>query len=350
MVLVNYFLLFIALPIHKTPIRPSSLRTKCRSSRSTRDINSYAPPGASLEELLVRGLLLRNPGRRSLLHRGKLGINGYVLGSQFLGGLETLERLVLIFHTHLRVTLAVQRLGLVLVGDVRDGQRILGGADGVLPVLLLEIHEGGVVVEGEAEGLELGFRLIGLLLEVGVLIQVAQTLLVFVEGDAEIAGLESLVAKLLAVGGDLENARCGDGLFCSIILGEVFVLIAVGIGGLDVSRKGFLARELTAVGNDDISCGLVALGGEVLNLADDGLSAQNFAKYNVLAVEVGGWNRRDEELGAIGACDGPAFVSNGSSRQRSAWESGLPGPAFAIDSKKGRSCLRLKFSSANFAP
>jgi hypothetical protein len=93
--------------------------------------------------------------------------------------------------------------------------------------------------------------------------------LVLVEGGAEVAGLEGLVAKVLAVGCDLQDACGGDGLLGCIVLREVFVLVAVGVGRLDVRLDGLLAGKLTTVGNDDLLSRLVVLGGKVLDFSND---------------------------------------------------------------------------------
>jgi hypothetical protein len=87
-----------------------------------------------------------------------------------------------------------------------------------------------------------------------------------------------------------------------LIFGEIFVSIASGIGCSLVSGLSLVACELAAVCYDDVFGGLVAtLGGEVLDFADDGLAVQDFAENDMFPVEMGGWDRGDEELGAVGA-------------------------------------------------
>ena len=87
-----------------------------------------------------------------------------------------------------------------------------------------------------------------------------------------------------------------------MVFGEIFVWVARGVGSFLVSSFCFVAGKLAAVGYGYVFGGLVtALGGKVLDFADDGFTVQDFAEDDVLAVEVGGWDGSDEELGAIGA-------------------------------------------------
>jgi hypothetical protein len=67
------------------------------------------------------------------------------------------------------------------------------------------------------------------------------------------------------------------------------------------SLFGFVTLELAAVGDSYILLWLVAaLGGEILNLADDRFTSENFTKDDVLPVEVWSWDCSYEELGAVG--------------------------------------------------
>jgi hypothetical protein len=87
-----------------------------------------------------------------------------------------------------------------------------------------------------------------------------------------------------------------------LVFGEVFVRIASGVRSFLVGRLCFVARELAALSYDNVFGGFVAaLGREVLNLAYDGFAVQDFAKDNVLAVEMRGGDRGYEELRTIGA-------------------------------------------------
>jgi len=144
--------------------------------------------------------------------------------------------------------------------------------------------------------------------------------LVLVERDAEVAGLEGLVAVLLAVARDLEHPRGVQGVLVGVlVLGEVLVLVAEGVGGLGLGLKSAVAGELTAVGDDGVLLGLVAaLGGEVLDLADDGLAADDLAEDDVLAVKMGCGDSRDEELRAVGAWKGAKICQTIISSQ--AWQ------------------------------
>lgn len=149
---------------------------------------------------------------------------------------------------------------------------------------------------------KLGLDFVVLALQLRDLIQVPQCLLVLVQGQGGITGLECFVAKLFAVGGDLEDLLSIKLLIR--VFGEVLVCIAESIGGLGVAGKclGCGACELTTIDNDAIACGLVTTRGrKVLDLADDGLSTANMAKDDVLVVKVGSWDGRNKELGAIGA-------------------------------------------------
>ena len=86
-----------------------------------------------------------------------------------------------------------------------------------------------------------------------------------------------------------------------MVFGEVFIGVASRVRDPLGSLFGFVAGELTAVGDDYIFLGLVTtLSGEILDLADDGFAGENFAEDDVLPIEVRGWDRGDKELGAIG--------------------------------------------------
>lgn len=70
-----------------------------------------------------------------------------------------------------------------------------------------------------------------------------------------------------------------------MVFGEVFVRVASGVGQLLGGSLGFVARQLTAVGDRYFFIGLVAgLGGQVLNFADKRFAVEDFAEDNVLAV------------------------------------------------------------------
>lgn len=124
----------------------------------------------------------------------------------------------------------------------------------------------------------------GLVLQIGVLVEVADALAVLLQGDGDVAGLEGLVAEILAVGRDLEAFLCRVGGRW-LVFGEVFVFVAVGVGGAGRGVEGDCVWvELAAVGDYDVFFGLVGLGGEVLDQADDGLAGEDLAEDDVLVV------------------------------------------------------------------
>jgi hypothetical protein len=176
-------------------------------------------------------------------------------------------------------------------------------AHGVIPGLKLDIQERRVAVQDEAQRIQLRLRFGGLGLRAWlldwILVQIPQSLLVFVQPRAVIARLKGRVAEGLAFGGDLQyQIRVGRG---GAILGEVFVRVTEVIRGFCVGGEGSVASKLAAVDDDGGFAGLVsAFGLEVLDLADDGLAVEDFAEDDVLVVEVGGGYRGDEELGAVG--------------------------------------------------
>lgn len=260
-------------------------------------------PEALSKELLVLRLLLGDAGGGRLLDGLELAADGGVGGRELLGVLERLDGALLVLELDEGLALAEVGLGLVGVGDAPDGQGVGGGALGVLPRLELEVHHGRIVVEHEAELLDLGLGLVALVLGLGLLVDVAQALLVLVERERHVAALEGLVAEALAVRGDLEHLLRVQLLVG--VLGEVLVGVAQGVGRLGVAAQGLggRARQLAAVVDDAVARGLVAArGGHVLDLSDDGLAAADLAKDDVLSVEVGRRDGRYEELGAVGAC------------------------------------------------
>lgn len=259
------------------------------------------------KELLVLRLLLGDAGRGRLLDGLELAADGGVGGGQLLGVLERLDGALLVLELDEGLALAEVGLGLVGVGDAADGQGVGGGALGVLPRLELEVHHGRVVVEHEAQLLELGLdSVVALVLGLGLLVDVAQALLVLVERERHVAALEGLVAEALAFRGDLEHLLRVQLLVG--VLGEVLVGVAEGVGRLGVAAQGLggRARQLAAVVDDAVARRLVAArGGHVLDLSDDGLAAADLAKDDVLSVQVGRRDGRYEELGAVGACETP---------------------------------------------
>lgn len=84
----------------------------------------------------------------------------------------------------------------------------------------------------------------------------------------------------------------------------------------------------------------------------EGLIVGNLAEDDVAAVQPGGHDGGDEELGAVAGLDLLADI------RRIGTQNWAPpgqvtyvlGPALAMDSRPGRVCLIWKFSSANFSP
>lgn len=94
-------------------------------------------------------------------------------------------------------------------------------------------------------------------------------------------------------------------------------------------------------------------GAEGLELLDNlhGALVSNLAEDDVLAIEPRGHNSGDEELGAVAMTEQKKWNVSGDSRETTIRvETYVLGPALAMDSRPGRVCLYLKFSSGNFSP
>lgn len=112
--------------------------------------------------------------------------------------------------------------------------------------------------------------------------------------------LEGFGAVGLQIAGDFYDV--GGGELLAGVFGEVFVLVAGGVCGAGFGVEGFGGVELAAGDDGYFLVGLVAgLDGEVFDFADEGFVGEDFAEDDVFAVEVGGWDGGDEELGAVGA-------------------------------------------------
>lgn len=99
--------------------------------------------------------------------------------------------------------------------------------------------------------------------------------------------------------------------------------------------------------NYDRFAGLVGVVGlHFLDFADYAFPGENLAKYNVLLIQVRCRDSCDEELTTVGSFFPLLAISAKETNQVSR----IPGPALAIDNKKGLSCLFMKFSSSNFVP
>lgn len=75
----------------------------------------------------------------------------------------------------------------------------------------------------------------------------------------------------------------------------------------------------------------------------------DFAEDDVLAVQPGGNNGRDEKLRSVAGWNGS--ISEGfTASKNTKGRTHVLGPAFAIDKRPALVCLLTKFSSANFSP
>ena len=200
----------------------------------------------------------------------------------------------------MRLSAPEQCLRLLRIADTRNLQSSRSISQRVLPRLQLIRQQGRVRVQREAQRVELLLRLRRRVIQTRVLIQVPNALLVLIQPQAQILGLVGLVPESLQVGGDFDDfLRSGSG---SLVFGEVFVGVAGRVGGFRRGGVGFVAGELSAVGYCYVFGWLVAaLGGEVLDLADDGFAVQDLAEDDVFVVQVGGCDGGDEELRAIGS-------------------------------------------------
>lgn len=254
-----------------------------------------------VEKLLIRSLFLGHARSSLGLYGIELVDDEAIRGGELMGFVEILDGGILVLEANIGETAAVQGLGAIGVLDGADGEGGRGGARALGPVLELHVQQGAVVVEREPERLEGWFGGGGLVVQIWVLVEVAQALFVLCDAELEVAGLEGRVAEALAGGGDLEDLGGGQGLLLSgEVVGEVLKGVSGRVGLLEVGCEGFVAGELTAVGNESLLFRLVTgRGAQVFNLADDGFAAQDLAKDYVLVVEMGRGDGRDEELGAV---------------------------------------------------
>lgn len=256
------------------------------------------------EELLGSRLVLGLPVLDSLLDLGDLVDNTSIARSQLLCLVQILQRSILLLQTLVGNSAAVVSLGpisilnLSLIGDL---ERICGPVLSLAVLLELVTKQGRVGVQGESECLHLLAQLLGVIVcGIGELIQIAQTLLVLVETQVEIATLESSVSETLEVGSDLEAERRSK-LLALVVLGEVLVWVArrvrLALGRVLV----VLAGKLAAVHDGHVLDGLVGLGLHILDLANYVLAVDDLTEHDVLAIKVGSGNGGDEELTAVGA-------------------------------------------------
>ncbi|KAK4164459.1 hypothetical protein QBC43DRAFT_344342 [Cladorrhinum sp. PSN259] len=202
--------------------------------------SSSASLSRDREELLISSLLLCESRSGSLLDCRKLVRDSDILRRKLLGLLQTLKRRLLILEAHLSEAAAIKGLGLVLARDTGNRKRAVSSTDGLLPSTQLEVHQRRIAIERDSESVNLVLGVRRFVVKVGVLIEVSDALLVLVERLGEVALLERLVAKLLAVACDLENLGGGEGLVSRyLVLGEVLVLVTVLVGSLSVGADGF---------------------------------------------------------------------------------------------------------------
>lgn len=211
---------------------------------------------------------------------------------------KILQGFFLVLLAHVGEATSVESLCAVCRGDAVDGESGSGAADSIGPGLQLGVQESRVVVEREAQGIELdlAFRPA---VQFRLLVDVSQTLLILFETKGQVASLKGLVAEIFAVRGNLVGGRGVRRR--RAILGEIFVGVAEGIGLPDISAEGFVSGELATVGDDGVFRGSVAgLGADVFDLADDGFAVEDFTKDHVLAIQMRRGDSGDEELRAVG--------------------------------------------------
>ncbi|KAI6763794.1 hypothetical protein HG530_007583 [Fusarium avenaceum] len=238
----------------------------------------------------------------------ELAGDGAVVWSEVVGFGQIAQGSLLVLEANVGVTAAIECLCAIGVLNASDVKSSRGGAGSIVPGLKLDVEKGRVVVESEAQGLKLVLDGLGLILELRLLVDVAQSLLVLVEAKRVIARLESSVSVILACLCDLEDGKGIESV--GAVLREVLVRVAEGIRLLHIGSEGGIASQLATVGNESLLGRTVAgLGGKVLNLADDGFSVQNLSEDDVLAIEVRGRHGGYEELRAVGVYGGVMAVS-----------------------------------------
>lgn len=294
---------------HIAPFFSSVIRSKIPSSVYCRERKYANLPASSIrhlkglrEELLV-GSLLPGSSRGSLgLHRSQLVSHSRVGGHQLVSGLEVLESSLLVLQMDAGKTSSVQGLGTVLVGDASDSQSGRGEADGIVPLQELGGHESRVGAERVAEGVKLTLGLGGLVVQLRLLVEVADALLVLLKREVVVAALEGDSAIVLAGSGNFED-RLGAGIGRLIVLGVVLVRITQSVGLPNFSNIRSIASKLAAVDDGDQLAGRILFDNEnVLSRANGGLSVEDAAEDNVLVVKMRSGNGGNEELGTVGVC------------------------------------------------
>lgn len=276
---------------------PRSTSQKSFSSSFTKSIHYHR----SREEFLKCSLLLRRSCGSLGFDRGKFLGNHGIIGGQFDCLFEILESSLLVLGAYVSHTTTIQSLGTVGVRGTGDVESRGGVADSVVPGFELDAEQGRVVVQRESESVKALLGGGGFVVQVWVLVEVSEALFVLFYAYVEAAGLEGLISKVLAVSGDLENGLGVE--FGIAVLGVILVGVAHGIRLLDIGFLSLLAGKLAAVGNEGLLDGLVTgLRLEVLDLANQRFSVQNFTKHDMLAVKVGSRDGGNEELGTIGIC------------------------------------------------
>lgn len=162
--------------------------------------------------------------------------------------LEIFDSEVLVLAVTVGYRTAPVGLGAVGVLDALNINSRRGKSNEVVPSLELEVHECSIVVERETNGSQVGLCGVGLTIQRGILVEIAQSLLVLVDGKVKLLVLESFVAVLLAVEGDLENIL---GIkFLVVVFGEVLVGVAgrIRLAGI----RSLVALELATVGDQNL--------------------------------------------------------------------------------------------------
>lgn len=102
--------------------------------------------------------------------------------------------------------------------------------------------------------------------------------------------------------------------------------------------------ELAALGDLDWRLGLVSTSlGDVLDCLDDLVALEDFAKYNVLAIEMA----REVSMCQL---EGQQITYPGVEVVMKNWEPLVSLPALAMDIRPTLECFNLKFSSGNLSP
>ena len=143
--------------------------------------------------------------------------------------------------------------------------------------------------------------------------------MVLIEGKVQVTRFESFVAVFFQLIGNLNDLWTLEILL--LIFREIFIGVSRAVNSFFSRLRSVIARQLTAVyesrlgniirivttpsrhtSNNYIMYGFVALCFITLNLTDNALSIQYFAKNNMFPIEMGCGHGGHEELGSICSC------------------------------------------------